>query len=358
MKTLLKISSSIILLSVFITINACDSSTDSGKSQNLNVYVKDQNGNPLSNVKVYWYVTWNQFIQGNSMSSAMQKSKTLESHLQSVDLVSFEGLVTEQGVELTWVTNSETENVGFILVRNGIEICSYEVTDLLKGQGTTNSKHVYHYIDRDVLDLGLHQYELKSVNYIGYEELLELDLIVDLNPIFPVYDNSLHQNYPNPFDGSTTISFSITKNDTVNFSVYNVFNQDIYDNNLNVRKGTNSLIFSAQNLANGIYTFKVKFDDFEDQKNMLVMNPDPETLSNTDSLAISSSSGNFTIDPKVFGFGMEIDFRDELNNELGLASVPNTLTLCLIKDGYETLLREVTIDPVGGQRLDFTMVQK
>ena len=297
------------------------------------------------------------------MSSALQKLKNAEHHLQSVHLDSFEGLVTEQGVELTWTTNRETENVGFILVRNGIAISSYEVTDLLKGQGTTNSKHVYNYIDRDIVDLGQYKYELKSVNYIGYEDLLELhvDLIVDINPIFPVYDNSLHQNYPNPFDGSTTISFSIKEPGNAKITIYNLRSEVIDEINYELEyPGSNTINYNAwdKKLSNGLYHYEIQFGDYSKKRRMFVNDPDATKLSETEPIAISNTTGNFSIDPDDFGFGLEVGFRDEFNYELGLASVPNTLTLCLIKDGYQTLVKEVTIDPEGGQRLDFTMVQK
>ena len=72
------------------------------------------------------------------------------------------------------------------------------------------------------------------------------------------------KNYPNPFNPSTTISFSVTQNsDFVNLSIYNVKGQkikSIIHNELN--KGKHSVVWNGDDenekpVSSGIYLYKL-----------------------------------------------------------------------------------------------------
>lgn len=74
---------------------------------------------------------------------------------------------------------------------------------------------------------------------------------------------SLSQNYPNPFNPSTTIRFSLPKNEFVQLKVFNLLGQEIatlVDSELN--SGEYSVVFHAKDLASGIYFYQIKTNSF------------------------------------------------------------------------------------------------
>ncbi|MGD0339155.1 MAG: sugar-binding protein [Bacteroidota bacterium] len=69
----------------------------------------------------------------------------------------------------------------------------------------------------------------------------------------------LEQNYPNPFNPSTQISYSIPKSERVKLSVYNVLGNQIATLvNETKSAGTYLVNFNGQNLASGIYFYKLE----------------------------------------------------------------------------------------------------
>jgi hypothetical protein len=70
---------------------------------------------------------------------------------------------------------------------------------------------------------------------------------------------SLEQNYPNPFNPSTQITYSIPKSERVKLTVYNVLgNQVAVLVDQTQSQGTYTKSFNAQNLASGIYFYKLE----------------------------------------------------------------------------------------------------
>ena len=71
-------------------------------------------------------------------------------------------------------------------------------------------------------------------------------------------DFSLSQNYPNPFSRSTNISFSISKQEEVNLSVYNTIGRKIATLvNEKLPAGTYRYEFHPQNASPGLYLYKL-----------------------------------------------------------------------------------------------------
>lgn len=84
---------------------------------------------------------------------------------------------------------------------------------------------------------------------------------------------NLGQNYPNPFSQSTKISYSLKKSDFITLKVYNFAGREIKTliNNFQ-EKGDYSVVFDAENLANGIYSYKLQIGNnlYKTKKMMLV----------------------------------------------------------------------------------------
>jgi hypothetical protein len=82
----------------------------------------------------------------------------------------------------------------------------------------------------------------------------------------------LDQNYPNPFNPSTNIEFSIPKATAVTLVIYNSLGQEIttlVSDRLSAGKYTFN--WDADNLASGVYIYRLVTDGFTDTKKMLLL---------------------------------------------------------------------------------------
>jgi hypothetical protein len=83
---------------------------------------------------------------------------------------------------------------------------------------------------------------------------------------------TLSQNYPNPFNPSTKIRFDIAKSDFVKLAVYNSLGQKVSDLvNKELSAGSYEVTWTADNLAGGIYFYRIETGSFTETKKMVVV---------------------------------------------------------------------------------------
>lgn len=82
----------------------------------------------------------------------------------------------------------------------------------------------------------------------------------------------LFQNFPNPFNPVTKITFNLPKTSHVMLNVYNTIGQQIaHLVNKNVEAGIHSVTFDGSNLPSGIYLYKLQVNSFIQTKKMLLL---------------------------------------------------------------------------------------
>jgi len=82
----------------------------------------------------------------------------------------------------------------------------------------------------------------------------------------------LYTNYPNPFNPATKIRFDIPKNTNVKISVYDVTGRKINQAiNEYLKAGIYELLWSADNLASGVYFYRIETESFTDTKRMILV---------------------------------------------------------------------------------------
>jgi hypothetical protein len=79
----------------------------------------------------------------------------------------------------------------------------------------------------------------------------------------------LESNYPNPFNPETNISFSVKENEVVILTIYNLKGQRIIMERFN--SGDYKYCWNAENLASGIYFYKLSSPTINITKKMLLM---------------------------------------------------------------------------------------
>ncbi len=83
---------------------------------------------------------------------------------------------------------------------------------------------------------------------------------------------SLSQNYPNPFNPTTTINFALPKSGNVSLVVYDILGREVaHLVNGEMQAGYHSVEFNANNLASGIYFYRLKAGNFVNVKKLMLL---------------------------------------------------------------------------------------
>jgi hypothetical protein len=83
---------------------------------------------------------------------------------------------------------------------------------------------------------------------------------------------SLEQNYPNPFNPSTSIKYSIPEKGYVELKVYDILGNEVTTlAKGNINPGSYEIVFSGENLAGGIYFYKLITEKYSETKKMLLV---------------------------------------------------------------------------------------
>ncbi|MCH7878323.1 MAG: T9SS type A sorting domain-containing protein, partial [candidate division Zixibacteria bacterium] len=82
----------------------------------------------------------------------------------------------------------------------------------------------------------------------------------------------LHQNFPNPFNPSTKISFEVPSASEYTVTIYNVAGQKVHEITGSAGSaGTVLVEWNASNQASGIYFYNVKTDNASATKKMVLL---------------------------------------------------------------------------------------
>lgn len=97
------------------------------------------------------------------------------------------------------------------------------------------------------------------------------------DPNFTVNDFKLHQNFPNPFNPSTTISFDITNSGYVQLEIYNMLGQKVRTLvNQNLQHGSHSATWDGRTdtglqVPSGVYFYVLRAGDITGTKSMMLV---------------------------------------------------------------------------------------
>ena len=167
-----------------------------------------------------------------------------------VELASFSAKSIQNNIEVKWSTASELNNSGFAIERSLSNSNLWTKIGFVPGNGTSSNPNNYVFVDENLAS-GKYSYRIKQIDYDGssqYYSSIEVDHML-VNKFF------LSEAYPNPFNPSTKISFSVEKNANTTLKIYNSLGQvvkTIYNGIAEPGKFY-SIDFSAENLSSGIY---------------------------------------------------------------------------------------------------------
>jgi hypothetical protein len=183
-----------------------------------------------------------------------------------VELKSFTASVNGKEVVLNWSTATETNNQGFDIERSEDNI-SFNKIGFVPGFGTTTEPKSYSYSDHPFNSRTIY-YRLRQVDYDGSYEYSN---VVEVEINSPT-EYMLAQNFPNPFNPTTTIDFGIKEKSNVKIIILNAIGEEVaVVLNEEREPGFHQVEFSAANLPSGVYFYQLKAGSFIETKKMLLL---------------------------------------------------------------------------------------
>ena len=220
----------------------------------------------FSDVEVINTICWNNLPQELSVGSSFFDPSTLT--VTNCDIMGGEANVEQYGENstLNWLDNNididplfvDAENNNYLLQENSPCIDA----------GTA----FFEWNDVILLDMGIEEYFGIAPDMGAFEYGMTS---IEDEPELSMPNRKL-TNYPNPFNPTTTISFSLTTNlhENVRIEIYNVKGQLVETlSNLPITNSPNQqIVWNANKFASGVYFYKLVVDGIAvDTKRMILL---------------------------------------------------------------------------------------
>lgn len=186
-----------------------------------------------------------------------------------VELSSFVAFSVGMNVHLEWATATETNNYGFEVERSVLHYQLWEKVGFIEGHGTSNTPEKYSFSE-NISVLRPVLYRLKQIDREG---AIHYSNAIEVNAALTVEDFRLAQNFPNPFNPSTTIRFAVKSSRHVSLNVYNMLGQEVrslFDQEAEANVAY-AIPFEGSGLSSGVYYYKLRTADHIELKKMLLL---------------------------------------------------------------------------------------
>ena len=185
-----------------------------------------------------------------------------------IELISFTSSTSANSVNLTWSTAVEQNNSGFDIERKKIESGNWQKIGFVEGHGTTSTPQSYSYSDR-FLSTGKYNYRLKQIDYNGNYQYYTLgsEVTIGVPKKFEV-----SQNFPNPFNPVTKINYELPNDSKVSIKVFDMLGREVATLLDEFKTaGYHTVDFDGSSLSSGMYFYRIKTNEFEAIKKMLLI---------------------------------------------------------------------------------------
>ena len=225
-----------------------------------------------------YYHTVNDKIQYFNMPYFLKMSKTAigtvatlseMTDIVPVELLALTATVNNSDIQLLWSTASELNNRGFEIERSVNDNENFVTIGFVDGKGNSTDINYYSFSDNPYLS-GVNQlfYRLKQIDFDGtysYSDILNVSYDVPVEFV-------LSQNFPNPFNPSTRISYFVPEESFVSIKVYDFLGREV-TTLVNETKSTGSyeFTFDASNLPSGTYFYTMIADNYLATKKMILL---------------------------------------------------------------------------------------
>jgi len=205
------------------------------------------------------------------------KKMTLDNFAQGellpVELSSFSAMVNGTSIILMWRTETEVSNYGFeverasFISKSEIRNSNFQKIGFVQGCGNSNSPKNYSFTDTPE-EWTSFQYRLKQIDTDGKFQYSDIVTVEIATPV----QFELKQNFPNPFNPATHITYNLPRDGFVTIKVYDIVGSEIATL-VNEEKNAGSYLvtFNGVNLSSGVYICTMTGNSFVKSIKMLMI---------------------------------------------------------------------------------------
>lgn len=205
----------------------------------------------------------------NSLHGLVKFMPFYDPSIVPVELVSFSYSIKNNNVVFSWSTATETNNRGYSLQRKvSSEIWAEAV--FVTGGGTSTGVLNYS-INLPYNKFGGEVYRLVQFDFSGAETILKT---VEVNPENILTGFALHNNYPNPFNPSTVIAFTLPQTAEARLTIYNSSGELVASLLQEVMPaGYHEIVFNPieYGAASGVYYYRLSAGNLEQTRPMIFL---------------------------------------------------------------------------------------
>ena len=189
------------------------------------------------------------------------------------ELSSFTVATQQSNAELKWKTETESNTYGFEIDRTplnppfqgGSQGGGFQKVGFVTGAGTSTAPKEYSFTDINV-SAGTYLYRLKLIDRDGqFKYSQSVEATVSIESAF-----ALDQNFPNPFNPSTTIRYALPSRSAVRIVVTNVLGQEVALLESGEREAGYHEVEWRATVASGIYLYRIEAVSTSDPNNRFV----------------------------------------------------------------------------------------
>jgi hypothetical protein len=206
----------------------------------------------------------------------------------AVELSTFTAIATGNNtmVRLDWTVQSETDHLGYDVLRSDSELVStaVRVNSAIISNGTANGTlREYSFTDTEIISSNVYYYWLLSINLDGSSQF-HGPVMVDMtipgeeppSPDIPQL-TCLHDAYPNPFNPQTRISYSLKQPERVKIDIFSIKGTLVYTYEAtHAMCGTYALSWNGcdrqgRSVASGMYYYRFTAGKYSQTKKMMLV---------------------------------------------------------------------------------------
>ncbi len=188
-----------------------------------------------------------------------------------VQMTSFTAVLQGTSALLKWSTATETNNSGFQIERSIEGSSVWAEVAFVNGAGTNSSPKTYSYEDKNLAP-GKYVYRIKQIDNDGKTTIYNPNALPKVDA---GVSNTLQLcgNYPNPFNPTTNMQFSVPQDGYASLKVYNMLGQEVATLFAGMAKAGHYIpaTFNASRLASGIYFARLQYSGKSLMQRMLLM---------------------------------------------------------------------------------------
>lgn len=174
----------------------------------------------------------------------------------------------DRKVFLNWVTSVELNNRIFEIQRRELDYpnSDWESIGFLNGSPNSSEKKLYTFVDSNIKS-SLIEYRIKQIDLDGSSSYSEIRTIRTF-----IRNTCLYQNYPNPVNPSTTISYAISQAAFINLKIFDALGKEICTLVHEEKPaGLHEVKFNSKSLPSGVYFYEINTSDYCDRKKLLII---------------------------------------------------------------------------------------